>query len=336
MNSEELQRIDSEKMYQVYDKWPEIAKASFEVDLEKIHVKDIDHIVFAGMGGSGTIGEVMSSLLSKDDIHVSVVKGYLLPKTVDSNTLVVLTSISGNTDETLTILSNNLKSNAKFIAFSSGGKLQELSQKNNISHYTVPEYHSPRASFPAYLYSIINVLLDILPIKRTDVTESFLKLDEVKNEINSYNLNDKNNALKLAKWISGIPLMYYPLGLQAAAIRYKNSMQENAKTHTIIENVVEASHNGIVAWEKPTEVQPILLQGVDDYIKTKERWKILKEFFNEKEIKFQEVFSKEGSILSKLICLIYQLDFTSIYNAILSGFDPSPVDSINFIKNKLL
>jgi glucose/mannose-6-phosphate isomerase len=323
-------------MYQVYDKWPEIAKASFEVDLEKIHVKDIDHIVFAGMGGSGTIGEVMSSLLSKDDIHVSVVKGYLLPKTVDSNTLVVLTSISGNTDETLTILSNNLKSNAKFIAFSSGGKLQELSQKNNISHYTVPEYHSPRASFPAYLYSIINVLLDILPIKRTDVTESFLKLDEVKNEINSYNLNDKNNALKLAKWISGIPLMYYPLGLQAAAIRYKNSMQENAKTHTIIENVVEASHNGIVAWEKPTEVQPILLQGVDDYIKTKERWKILKEFFNEKEIKFQEVFSKEGSILSKLICLIYQLDFTSIYNAILSGFDPSPVDSINFIKNKLL
>ncbi len=81
MNSEELQRIDSEKMYQVYDKWPEIAKASFEVDLEKIHVKDIDHIVFAGMGGSGTIGEVMSSLLSKDDIQVSVVKGYLLPKT---------------------------------------------------------------------------------------------------------------------------------------------------------------------------------------------------------------------------------------------------------------
>jgi len=133
MNSKELERIDSEKMYEVYDKWPQTAKESYEMNLEKFNVKDVDHIVFAGMGGSGTIGDVMSSLLSKDDIHVSVVKGYLLPKTVDSNTLVVLTSISGNTDETLTVLKNNLKSNAKFIAFSSGGKLQELSQKNNIS-----------------------------------------------------------------------------------------------------------------------------------------------------------------------------------------------------------
>ena len=113
-----------------------------------------------------------------------------------------------------------------------------------------------------YLYSIINALEDLLPLKRADTTESFRKLDEVKNEINSSNLNDKNNALKLAKWISGIPLMYYPSGLQAAAVRYKNSMQENAKMHTVIENVVEASHNGVVAWEKPTEVQPILLQGL--------------------------------------------------------------------------
>ena len=139
MNSKELQRIDSKKMYEVYDKWPQTAKESYEMNLEKFNVKDVDHIVFAGMGGSGTIGDVMSSLLSKDDIHVSVVKGYLLPKTVDSNTLVVLTSISGNTDETLTVLKNNLKSNAKFIAFSSGGKLQELSQKNNISHHIIPE-----------------------------------------------------------------------------------------------------------------------------------------------------------------------------------------------------
>ena len=132
MNSKELQMVDSKKMYEVYDKWPQTAQESYEMHLEKFNVKNIDHIVFAGMGGSGTIGDVMSSLLSKDDIHVSVVKGYLLPKTVDSSTLVVLTSISGNTDETLTILRNNLKSNAKFITFSSGGKLQELSQKNNI------------------------------------------------------------------------------------------------------------------------------------------------------------------------------------------------------------
>ena len=335
MNSEELQRIDSEKMYEVYDKWPQTAKESYEMSLEKFNVKDIDHVVFVGMGGSGTIGDVMSSLLSKDDIHVSVVKGYRLPKTVDLNTLVVVTSISGNTDETLTVLKNNLKLNAKFVTFSSGGKLQELSQKNHTLHYNISERHSPRASFLTFLYSIINVLEDVLPLKRVDVMESLQKLAEVKNEINFSNLNQKNNALELAKWISGIPLMYYPLGLHAAAVRFKNSMQENAKTHTIIENVVEASHNGIVAWEKSTKVQPILLQGTDDYIKTKERWKILKEYFNEKDIEYQEVFSKDGSILSKLVCLIYQLDLTSIYHAGISGIDPSPVNSIDFVKKRL-
>ena len=60
-----------------------------------------------------------------------------------------------------------------------------------------------------------------------------------KTEINSSNLNEKNYALNLAEWISNVPLMYYPSGLQSAAVRFKNSMQENAKTHTIIENVVE-------------------------------------------------------------------------------------------------
>ena len=67
-------------------------------------MKDVDNIVFAGMGGSGTIGDTIESILSKQNIHVNVVKGYVLPKTVDSNTLVIATSVSGNTDETLEIL----------------------------------------------------------------------------------------------------------------------------------------------------------------------------------------------------------------------------------------
>ena len=84
------------------------------------------------MGGSGTIGDIISSILSKTDIHVNVVKGYLLPKTVDSNTLVVATSISGNTDEVVSIVKNSKKSKAKFISFSSGGNLEKISIENNI------------------------------------------------------------------------------------------------------------------------------------------------------------------------------------------------------------
>ena len=77
-------------MSEVYDRWPQIATDNFSTNFSKVDIKNIDHVVFAGMGGSGTIGDVFASILSKTDIHVSVVKGYLLPKTVDDSTLVCL------------------------------------------------------------------------------------------------------------------------------------------------------------------------------------------------------------------------------------------------------
>lgn len=141
--------------------------------------------------------------------------------------------------------------------------------------------------------------------------------------------------MALAKWISGTPVIYYPWGLSAAATRFKNSLNENAKMHAIAEDVIEASHNGIVAWERPSNFQPILIQGQDDYIKTKERWKILKEFFDSKNIEYREVHSVQGSILTKLVTLIYLLDYTSIYKAFLLGVDPSPIGPIDFVKKKL-
>ncbi|MEK0330741.1 MAG: glucose-6-phosphate isomerase, partial [Nitrosopumilus sp.] len=94
-----LLKYDSQKMFEVYDQWPQTAKDSYNSDLRETDFIDIDHIVFAGMGGSGAIGSIFSSILSKTNIHVSQVKGYLLPRTVDSKTLVITTSISGNTEE---------------------------------------------------------------------------------------------------------------------------------------------------------------------------------------------------------------------------------------------
>lgn len=79
------------------------------------------------MRGSVAINDIFSSILSKTNVHVEVVKGYLLPRTVDSKTLVVTTSISGNTDETLTIL-DSAKSKAKVIAFSNRGKMENFTR----------------------------------------------------------------------------------------------------------------------------------------------------------------------------------------------------------------
>ena len=336
MKISDIQRYDSSKMYEAYEKWPEISKENyFSNDLQKIQFKNIDHIVFAGVGGSGSIGDVISSILSKNDIHVNVVKGYLLPKTVDHNTLVVTTSVSGNSKEPLTVLHNAKKSRSKFVAFSSGGKMKKYSIKNKIPYYEIPEIHSPRASFPCYLYSILNVLDDVIPVKKRDVRESISLLMKTRKEISSTNLTNSNRALSLAKWISDFPIIYYPWGLHSAAIRFKNSLQENAKMHVFAEDIIESSHNGIVAWEKSSKIKPILLTGKNDYTKTKERWRVIKEFFKMKKIQYKEVHSPSGSILTKLVNLIYLLDYSSIYSAVLSKTDPTPVKPIEFIKSRI-
>ena len=322
-------------MSEVYDRWPQIARENFSANFSKVDIKNIDHVVFAGMGGSGTIGDLFASILSKTDIHVSVIKGYLLPKTVDSNTLVVTTSISGNTSETISILKNVEKVDAKFVALSSGGIMEKFCMDKKIKYYKIKEEHSPRASFVGFLYSALNILEQIVPVKKTDISKSIESLFDIQKLISSKNLNKTNEALQIAEWIKEIPMVYYPWGLQSAAIRFKNSMQENAKMHVMTEDVIEACHNGIVAWDKPKNILPILIQGKDDYVKTKERWKIVKEFFSEKGIPYKEIFTQEGSILNKLVCLIYVLDYASIYTAIISKIDPSPVNSIDFIKKRL-
>ena len=322
-------------MYETYDLWPEIAKNAYEKKFEKVDIKNIDHIVFVGNGGSGSIGDTIASILSKEDMHVTIVKGYLLPKTVDENTLVIATSVSGNTIEVLSVLKSLKDTSIKLISFSSGGLMEKYCTSNNIRFQKISKIHSPRASFTNFLYSILNILEPILPIQHNDVNESILVLEKTKENIFSGNLDKENKALELSKFIKDVICIYYPAGLQAAAIRYKNSLQENTKIHAMTEDIIESCHNGIVPWEKKSDVKPILIQGKNDHIKTRERFTILKGYFDNKNIDYRMVESVNGSILTKIINLSYLLDYSSIYASVLNKTDPSPVKSIEYVKKNV-
>ena len=330
-----LEKNDPGRMHSIYDRWAEIARDAYDTDLDSVDFNHIDHVVFSGMGGSGTVGDLFSSVLSKTNIHTTVVKGYELPNTIDRNTLVVATSVSGNTVETLTTLDTASKKDCNVIAFSSGGKIESFCIKNNIEFRKFPQIHSPRASFPSFVYSILKTLNSIIPITKQDITNSLEQLERTHKEISSANLHEKNPSLDLANWINGIPVIYYPHGLETVAVRFKNSLQENAKTHAIAENVVESSHNGIVSWEKPSSMDPILIEGKDDHIKTKDRWRILREYFETNNIEYKEILTVDGNILSKIMCLIYMLDYSTIYYSVRLGVNPSPIRSIDFIKERL-
>lgn len=330
-----MRKYDVKRMFQVYDRWPEISKERFDANLEEIDYDKISYIVFSGMGGSGALSDIFSSIFSKTNVHVDVIKGYLLPKTVNSETLVVTTSISGNTNETLTIMKSALDGGSKVVSFSSGGKIEQFCAKKGLKNWKIPMQHSPRASFVSFLYSMLKVLNPVIPIQKDEITESIDQMNVIRKKIFSENLNETNPSLNLSEWITDIPVIYYPWGLQAAAIRFKNSLQENAKHHAMIEDVIETCHNGIVTWSKPSRLKPILIQGEDDHIKTKERWKILKEFFQKENIEYWDVKSAKGGILSKLINLIYLLDYSTIYLAANSKIDPTPIEPIDYIKKRL-
>lgn len=332
---ETLKKVDSNNMHEIYDKWPKIAFDSYQNAGELIKYPKTSHFVFAGMGGSGAISDIFSAILSKTDTHVTVVKGHHLPKTVNSNSIVIITSVSGNTGETISILKSAIEIGAKTIVFSDGGKIKEICYEHNIEHRNITKYHSPRASFTTFLYSMLAILKPILPIKESDVLESIENLKQIGKKINSKNISESNPSIKIAEWIKHTPVIYYPWGLQSAAIRFKNSLQENCKVHVIAEDILEACHNGIVSWENETDFQPLLIRGTDDYEKTVQLWDIIKKFFDSKGINYKEIITEKGNILTKLICMIYLLDYASIYLSVKLGIDPTPVESIDFIKKNL-
>lgn len=322
-------------MYKIYNVWADIAKEFYFNEYPQIDFGEINNYVFAGMGGSGTIGDIFAAIFSKTHIPVTVVKGYNLPKTVNENSLVIIISVSGNTLETLNILKQVKNQGLKSISFSDGGKIEDFCKINQLNYIKIKKIHSPRASLTAYLYALLKILKKNIPLTENEILESIDKIEQVASNIYTRNLSKINIAIKLSDEISNEPIIYYPWGLQSVAIRFKNSLQENSKIHAMAEDIIEASHNGIVPWDSNTKFIPILIQGEDDFIKTRERWIIIKKFFDLNKIKYLEIKSCKGNILTKIIYLIYILDFTSIYLSIRNGIDPSPVEPINYIKNQL-
>ena len=335
LSKEDLKEYDKHEMHKVYDNWTKIAQDAYKTDLDHIDFDGIDNVIFVGMGGSGTVADIFQSVLSQTSMHVTVVKGYTLPKTINKETLIVGTSISGNTEETLMAVKDSLNYDCKRISFSDGGKLEKFAKNNGIEHRHITMYENPRSSLSSALYIVLKALHSTLSIDEKIILDSLNALSNMGKKISSDNLTDQNPAINLASWISKAPFIYYPAGLQAIAIRFKNSIHENMKKHAYTENVIESCHNQIMAWEGKTDIMPILLRGTDDHHKTIERWNMVKEILKIQSVEYREEIISGNNILSKIISTIYKLDYCTIYGAIMSGMDPHPIESIDHIKKLL-
>ncbi|MCS7116853.1 MAG: bifunctional phosphoglucose/phosphomannose isomerase [Nitrososphaerota archaeon] len=341
LESVEVERVDRHGLYRDYVDWPHHAKEALKIDVKCPESIEAHRIVIGGMGGSGIIGDILQDWLQfKIDIPIHVVKDYHLPRFVDRRSFVIVISCSGETEEALSILAEALKRGAAIATISSGGMLEEVSVRKGICHTKIKMLLTPRSSLPYMLYTSAKVLLKSGLIDGFDdeLKGSISVLEDVGRSILPTIDLEQNISKQIADWLHlCLPVIYASSLHRSAAIRFKNSLNENAKVHALVEILPELCHNDLATWLRDgiEGWRPLFIRYPNEPIEVFERFNAVKEIIEDSNVDVMEVMSKGRSDLDYIISMIYILDFASIYSAILRGIDPTPIQNIDRLKATL-
>jgi glucose/mannose-6-phosphate isomerase len=306
---------------------------------------EINNIVLAGLGGSAIGGDLVRSyLLSKLSVPYTINRTYDLPGFVNEKTLVIASSYSGSTEESLSMFDKASRCGAKIICITTGGKLSELAKEHSLPIILLPTGFQPRA---ALAYSFVPVLLTLEKIGFTsgeaaNIDDTANGIDKLAKEYGTSNITEGNTANTLAHMLlSKIPVIYSASDhFDSVNIRWRGQIQENGK-HVAFGNVLpEMNHNEINGWDFPHMIQDkfqviFLRSPQDEHSQVKKRFGILHDVLMSKGVEVKECTAQGNSLMARMFSLISLADWTSYYLAILAGVDPSPVPVIQQLKSKL-
>ncbi|MEM2971002.1 MAG: bifunctional phosphoglucose/phosphomannose isomerase [Candidatus Bathyarchaeia archaeon] len=300
-------------------------------------------IVVAGMGGSAIGGELLKDWANdRIAIPIEVQREYRLPAYVNKNTLVLVASYSGETEESLSVFLDAAKRNCKIVCVSSGGSLLDFAEKMGLPFIRIPTGIPPRAALP-YLFTPLPIILEktgLVSNVDAEIAETIKVLKGVSNE----NMPEKpvtaNFSKSLASKINGtIPTVYGFGFYRAVAQRFKQQFNENSKIPAKWEFFPELNHNEIVGWEAAgalaKDFSIIFIRDKNEPKEIQVRIETTKELISAEEVKTFEVWSRGESKLAKMLSTILIGDFTSVYLAILRGVDPTPVKTISLLKERM-
>lgn len=285
----------------------------------EISLKPFNYIFIAGMGASALPGDVVKVL--KKDVPVETVRSYSLPKYANEESLVLVVSYSGNTEETLQMYNEALRKKCQIIAITSGGKLSQKCLSDSIPYIKIPSGIQPRASLPYLLVPILNLL------------NYDMQLDSLYAQIENSIL--KGKAKELAEKLQGkIPLIYS--SIPPVSYRWKTQLNENAKIHTFANAFPELNHNEIEGFENLNgEYYAVFISDEGDIVRIKKRMQLTKEIIKEKGIDVTEIAMKGRNEFHRLMIEMYAGSLTSVYLAELNGTDPTQIDLIENFKKRL-
>jgi len=302
--------------------------------LFKTPEKTFSQVVLTGLGGSGIGGSIVQNYVAGTmQVPFLVNKDYHLPAFVGENTLVIACSYSGNTEETVMALQQALERKATVVCITSGGKIAELAQENNLDCILLPGGMPPRACLGYSLVQILFVLLHFRFIN-SDFREqiksavSLIKKDAAKLE---------KAGRQLAEQLQGkIPVVYSGAQFEGLGIRVRQQLNENSKVLGWSAAIPEMNHNELVGWAGGSnDYAVVLLRSPNDYERVEMRMEINKAIFEKYTQTIVEVVAKGNSYFEELFYLVHLTDWASYYLSELRGVDATEVKVIDYLKGEL-
>jgi len=340
------QQIDKSGMLSHLHNFPEQCQLAWEkimrFDLPPEY-KGIERVIILGMGGSAIGGDVVRRLaLAESKAPVWVYRDYGLPPFVDERTLVITSSYSGNTEETISAFTQSLKTKAKKLVLTTGGKLKQLAEKEGIPIFIIDYQAPPRAAFPHSFIPLVGILqkLGLLGDKSAELKEGLQLLNKLSKDLAETTPVVSNPAKQLAtKLCRHVVLIYGAELLSEVAQRWKTQLNENSKTLAFFELFPELNHNAVVGYELPAGVKDkffvVLLHSALLNSRNRLRYEATAQLLAKAQIKHELVEATGKTALPQVMSLILFGDYTSFYLAILNKVDPMPLDSVDFVKKYL-
>ena len=337
----DIKKYDASAMIDLLESFPEqcrqASKLGEEFDLPRSFRTGYSNIVCTGMGGSAIGADIIRSYVSDEAaLPILVNRNYNLPNFVGKDSLVIVSSYSGNTEETISAYKDARSRGARVIAITSGGKIKKLATDDTFPVLTIPGGLPPRCALGFSSFTFLSVLMKLGVVKD--------KTRQIDRAINTMQ-NLKDEFMSQAKLIARKLYLKYPViyagqdHIDAVATRWRGQLAENAKTISSSHVIPEMNHNEIVGWKNPAKILKdfivIMLKDQSDHPRVSKRMKITKDIIESLKVETIEVESAGKELLERIFSLVYIGDFVSFYLAILNKEDPTPVEKINYLKEEL-
>jgi glucose/mannose-6-phosphate isomerase len=323
----------------------EHVRTSYEVGRGVPRVPGLDGVsavVFCGMGGSAVAGDVLKQTFrDRLGVPVDVNRSGLLPAFAGPGTLVVVSSYSGNTSETLSAYREAVERGCRVLAITSGGELERSCAERGLPVVPVPGGGQPRAALGHLTFAMLGALetAGLLPRLDAEVDATVTALERAAAAMGPEVPTSANEAKRLADWIADrVPVVWGAEGIAAvAAMRWKTQLNENGKVPAWHAAMSELDHNEIVGWLEPFGAGHALvtLRHDDEDDEIAARFPLSVDIVASAGLEMREVAVRGEPRLATLFSLVAVGDFTSCYVGLRRGEDPTPVAAIEGLKAAL-